>query len=219
MIIPDRVKLLMIGDSITDCGRARPVGEGKGDSLGNGYVSMINALLEATYPTKEIRMVNMGIGGNTVRDLKERWQSDVLDLSPDWLSVMIGINDVTRHFNRRHMREWHVSLDEYEETLDQLVASAREGGVSGIVLMTPFFIESNRRDRVREMVDRYGDAVKRIAGRHGTLIVDVQQAFDRYLEHHHSMELAADRVHPNQTGHMIIARAWLQAVGYRWDGQ
>ncbi|WP_276353653.1 SGNH/GDSL hydrolase family protein [Cohnella caldifontis] len=219
MRIPDRAKLLMIGDSITDCDRARPVGEGKGDSLGNGYVSMINALVESAYPTKEIRVVNMGIAGNTVRELKDRWQTDALDLKPDWLSIMIGINDVTRHFNRRHMSERHVSLEEYERTLDGLVASAKDGGASGVILMTPFFIESNGRDRVREMTDRYGEAVRRVSQRHGTLFVDVQQAFDRYLEHHYSMELALDRIHPTQTGHMIVARAWLQAVGYRWEGE
>lgn len=217
MIIPSHAKLVMIGDSITDCGRERPVGEGKGDALGNGYVSHINALLEATDPTREIRIVNMGISGNTVRELKARWQTDVLDLAPDWLSVMVGINDIARHFNRRHLRDWHVSLEEYEQTLDELVASARQHGVEGVILMTPFFIEGNRSDRIREMTGHYGEAMKRVALRHGAVFVDIQQAFDRYLAHHYSMELAPDRVHPTQTGHMIIARAWLQAVGYSWD--
>ena len=217
MIIPSHSKLVMIGDSITDCGRERPAGEGKGDALGSGYVSHINALLEATDPTLEIRIVNMGISGNTVRDLKQRWQTDVLDLTPDWLSVMIGINDILRHFNRRHLRDWHVSLEEYEQTLGKLVASAKQHGVEGVILMTPFFIEGNTGDRIREMTHSYGEAMKRVALRYGAIFVDVQQAFDRYLAHHYSMELALDRVHPVQTGHMIIARTWLQAVGYSWD--
>src|SRR3954452_17883523 len=91
-------KLLMIGDSITDCERARPVGEGLFAALGKGYVSLVDALLGATYPEREIRVVNMGSSGNTVRDLKSRWRTDVLDLRPDWLSMMIGINDVWRQF-------------------------------------------------------------------------------------------------------------------------
>ncbi|OUS77277.1 GDSL family lipase [Paenibacillus sp. MY03] len=217
MIIPQRSKLVMIGDSITDCDRVRPIGEGKGDTLGHGYVSHINALIEATYPLHEIRIVNMGISGNTVRELKQRWQSDVLDLSPNWLSVMIGINDVMRHFNRRHLREMHISVQEYENTLDELISSAKRSTVEGVILMTPFFIEQNSSDRLREMTDIYGKVVKRIALRHDAILVDVQQAFDRYLEHHYSLEIASDRVHPTQTGNMIIARAWLQALGYSWE--
>src|SRR5690349_1984671 len=98
MIIQPDSKLVMIGDSITDCGRARPVGEGPYEGLGAGYVALVDGLINAASPELRIRVVNMGISGNTVRDLKARWKSDVLDLEPDWLSVMIGINDVWRHF-------------------------------------------------------------------------------------------------------------------------
>ncbi|WP_172198703.1 SGNH/GDSL hydrolase family protein [Saccharibacillus qingshengii] len=216
-MIPSGTKLVMIGDSITDCGRMRPVGEGKGESLGSGYVSQIQALLDSTYPKLNLRMVNMGVSANTVRELRERWQSDVIDLRPDWISVMIGINDILRHYNRRMLTESHVSLGEYEETLEKLVEEAKVSGVREILLMTPFFIESSPDDVLRQMSLTYGAAVKRIGERQGTRFVNIQSAFDRYLEHHYSLELAADRVHPSQTGHMIIAREWLQAVGYRWD--
>ena len=76
-------KLVMIGDSITDVGRARPIGEGRADdALGRGYVMMVDALLGAVYPERLIRVINMGVSGNTTRDLKARWQTDVLDLKP-----------------------------------------------------------------------------------------------------------------------------------------
>src|SRR5688572_27600397 len=86
-----------IGDSITDTGRARPVGESPG-GLGTGYVLTLDALLGAWYPARRIRLFNVGTSGHTVRDLAERWQTDVVDLKPDWLSVMIGANDVWRQF-------------------------------------------------------------------------------------------------------------------------
>lgn len=216
-MIPHGGKLVMIGDSITDCDRARPIGEGKEDPYGRGYVAQVHALLGATYPELDLRIVNMGIAGNTVRELKARWQSDVIDLKPDWVSIMIGINDALRHYNRRRMTELHVSLEEYEQTLDELVAITKASGAQEIVLMTPFFIESNEDDLLRRMTLQYGAAVKRIGERHGTRFVDVQAAFDAYLKHHYSLELAADRVHPTQTGHMIIARAWLKAIGYAWS--
>ena len=80
--------LLMIGDSITDCGRVRPVADSVGGDLGNGYVALIHAIFSATCPQRHIRIRNTGISGNTVRDLTARWQSDVLDLKPDWVSII-----------------------------------------------------------------------------------------------------------------------------------
>lgn len=88
-------KLIFIGDSITDCGRSKPYAEGRG-ALGSGYVSLINAHLEAFHSKLMIRVINAGISGNTVRDLKGRWDADVFEHKPDWVSIMIGINDVWR---------------------------------------------------------------------------------------------------------------------------
>jgi lysophospholipase L1-like esterase len=205
-------KLVMIGDSITDCGRGRPVGDGFAEGLGNGYVSLVNAMLQATRPDLKIRVMNMGISGNTVRDLKERWESDVMALEPDWVSILIGINDVWRQFDRPLAPELHVYPDEYEATLDDLVRRTAPE-VKGIVLMTPFYIEPNRRDPMRAMMDRYGQIVRRTAERHGTLFVDTQEAFDRILKHLYPAALAWDRVHPNPVGHYALARAFLDAVG------
>ncbi|MEA3438964.1 MAG: GDSL family lipase, partial [Chloroflexota bacterium] len=75
MKIKPRSRLLFIGDSITDCGRVRPVGEGETpELLGNGYVSLVDAALKATYPDYGIHTINMGVSGDTVRDLKLRWR-------------------------------------------------------------------------------------------------------------------------------------------------
>jgi lysophospholipase L1-like esterase len=155
--------LLMIGDSITDCGRVRPVAEAVGGDHGNGFVGLIHALLSAICPQQHIRILNTGISGNTVRDLAARWQSDVLDLKPDWLSIMIGINDVWRQFDASLQTEWHVSLDEYASILEQLVRTTQPQ-LKGLVLMTPYFIEPNRADPMRAMMDRYGDVVRQLAG-------------------------------------------------------
>ena len=216
MNIQPESKLVMIGDSITDCDRARPVGEGLFDALGNGYVSLVDGLLTARYPDHRIRVVNMGISGNTVRDLHARWQTDVMDLKPDWLSICIGINDVWRHFDTPLQSEGQVSLDEYKRTLDELVRETRPT-LKGLVLMTPYFIEPNRADAMRKMMDQYGAAVERLAKKYQVLLVDTQASFDAVLTHLHPMALAWDRVHPTRTGHMILARAFLQAVGYTWE--
>jgi lysophospholipase L1-like esterase len=215
MQIGRRQKWLFIGDSITDCGRTQPVAEGLFDPLGRGYVTQIEALLGAAAPELGIRVVNVGSSGNTVRDLKDRWDRDVLALKPDWLSVAIGINDVWRQFDLPRAREKHVGLDEYERVYDELLARTR-AGLQGLVLVTPYLIEPNRQEPMRARMDQYGAVVKRLARKYDAVFADTQTAFDRMLKHMHPMALAWDRIHPNQTGHMVIARTILNAVGYEW---
>lgn len=215
MVIKPNSKMVMIGDSITDAGRAQPVGEGLFDALGRGYVSFIDALLGTVYPDLGIRVVNMGSGGHTVRDLDRRWQTDVLDLKPDWLSVMIGTNDVWRQFDSPRQPETHVLPDEYAQTLDALVVRTLPS-VLNIILMTPFYLEPNPTDPMRRRMDEYGRIVKQIAAQHNTLFVDTQAASDKVLTAYYPATLAWDRVHPSQTGHMVIARAFLEAVEFQW---
>jgi lysophospholipase L1-like esterase len=211
-------KLVMIGDSITDCGRARPVGEGLFDAIGKGYVAQVEALLNSTYPQRKIRVVNMGCDGHTVRDLKARWQSDVIELKSDWLSIMIGVNDVWRQYDTPYITESHVYIDEYKMTLNELVQQSKSH-VKGIILMTPFYLEPNPNDAMRATMDQYGQAVKAIAKDHGTLFVDIQAAFAPVLKELYPATLGWDRVHPNQVGHMVITRAFLNAIDFSWQGE
>jgi lysophospholipase L1-like esterase len=211
MILPPRTKLLFIGDSITACDRARPVGEGRAGAIGQSYVGLLEGLLGAAYPAHAIRLVNMGISGNTVLDLQARWTSDVIDLSPDWVSIMIGVNDVWRQFDRPRQTEIHISPQTYAATLDTLVRQTKPR-VKGLILMAPFYIEPHRGDAMRARMDEYGTLMKQVATAHQTLFVDTQAAFDAVLPHMHPNAIAWDRVHPNIIGHAIIARAFLQAI-------
>ena len=215
MLIAKNSKLLMIGDSITDAGRTRPAGEGLFDALGKGYVSLVDALLTAGDPGLGIRVVNQGNGGDTVRNLKARWDADVLAHRPDWLSIMIGINDVWRQFDCPRQTEWHVYPEEYEATLDELVTQTLPTLPGGLVLLTPYCIEPNRADPMRAQMDRYGAVVRALAQKHGAVFVDTQAAFDAVLEHLHPMTLAWDRIHPVLAGHMVLAQAFLRAVEFK----
>jgi lysophospholipase L1-like esterase len=213
MIIQPNSKLVMIGDSVTDCERSRPIGEGLFNALGKGHVSMIDGLLMARYPAHRIRVVNMGVSGNTVRDLQKRWQTDVMDLKPGWLSICIGINDVWRQFDTPLQTEWRVLLQEFAATLEELVKKTKPA-LNGLVLMTPYFIEPNRMEPMRAKMDEYGASVKRIAEKYQAVLVDTQAAFDAVLTQYHPSALAWDRIHPTHIGHMILARTFLQAIGY-----
>lgn len=208
-IQPDS-KLLMIGDSITDCGRARPLADTP-DALGTGYVSLINACLTAVMPQSRIQIINMGVSGDTVRDLAARWERDVLAHRPDWLSIMIGINDVWRQFDTWPQTEPTIDLEEYRQTLAKLIQTIRPT-LQGLVLMTPYVIEPDRADPMRAKMDEYGAVVAELAGRYTAVFVDTQAAFDTVLTDFEPQSLAADRIHPNLAGHMILARAFLQAI-------
>jgi len=213
-ISPDS-KVLFIGDSITDTGRARPNGEGSWDALGTGYVREISTLLAATYPAHNLHCVNMGISGNTVRDLKNRWQTDVLDQKPDWLSIMIGANDCWRQFDRGYMKHIQVGPEEYAGTLDALITQTKPG-LKGLVLITPFFLDLHKADKMRARIDEYGDLVRGLASKHDAILVDSQAAFDAILQDVHGYLLSGDRVHLNPLGSVVLARAFLKAIGYEW---
>lgn len=211
MIFEKNDKLVMIGDSITDCGRTRPDGEGLFDPYGNGYVNMVKAFLDADYPEFAIRVVNKGNSGNNVRNLKNRWDEDVLGHDPDWVSIMIGINDVWRHFDCPKMTETHVGIEEYEKTYEGLINTTLPQ-VKGLILVKPYFIESNLEDPMRRQMDEYGEIVEKLAKKYNTILVDPQAGFDNMLKYMHPMALAWDRIHPNTSGHALIAKCFLEAV-------
>ena len=209
MLLEDGTKLVMIGDSVTDCERARPVGEGLFNGIGNSYVSDVQSLLSAFYPEKRIRVINMGVSGDNTRNLLARWKTDVIDLKPDWLSIMIGFNDVWRQFDSPLQTEQHVYIDEYEKNLDELIKQSIYL-VKGLVLMTPYYLEPNKNDAMRATMDKYGLIVKKLAQKYKVLLVDTQAAFDEFLKYYHPNYLTWDRIHPNNVGRMIIAKEFLK---------
>ncbi len=210
MKISDGQAILFTGDSITDCGRGYPVG--KGNRLGNGYVSFVDGLLSANYPERSITILNTGVSGNRVIDLESRWQQDVLKLKPDWLSVMIGINDVWRQFDSPYERQ-QVDISRFETVYRNILVQTR-AEIDGLVLMTPYMIEPELADPMRAQMDRYGQVVRQLAAEFDAIFVDVQAAFDAYLRHRPPQTLCDDRIHPNTTGHIIIAKAFLQAIAF-----
>ena len=214
MNIGNRQSILFTGDSITDCGRTHPLGQGAG--LGEGYVALVDSLLAAWYPQLRINILNSGIGGNRAIDLEARWQTDVLALEPDWLSIMIGINDVWRQFDD-DLNPDQVGLDRYESTYRRLLEQARPIVGTGLVLMSPYYIESNLSDPMRERMDAYGAVVEQLAHAFDAVFVNVQAAIDHHLAHRPTQLLCDDRVHPNQIGHMIIAKSFLTTMQFDWN--
>ena len=211
MLFENNDRIVFAGDSVTDMGSVNPVGEGLFDNLGHGYVRMYENLLTARYPQMNIRITNSGISGNTSRDLLMRYERDVIALKPDWVSILIGINDVWRQFDTPAMKDMQVMPDEYYKNLETMICSVKEN-VKGVWILTPYYMEPNREDPMRKRMDEYGAICKELAERYHCTLVDFQKMYDAYFVHQHSSRIAWDRVHPNEIGATLMALTVLKKL-------
>ncbi len=208
MIFNDYDRIVFAGDSVTDMESAQPVGEGLFDNVGRSYVRIIENMLSAVYPEVHVRVTNAGIGGNTSRDLLARFDRDVVQLNPDWVSICIGINDVWRQFDTPAMPDYAVSPEEYEQNLEKMIAMIPQS-VKGVFILSPYYMEPNREDAMRARMDEYVAICKKLADKYGFRFVDFQALYEDYCKIRHSSYIAWDRVHPNQVGATLMARAFL----------
>lgn len=206
MLIEKGSLVLFQGDSITDAGRSR---ENDAD-LGRGYANMVAALFSANYPELGVRFINRGISGNTVKDLQARWQADCLDLKPDWLSIMIGINDCARRYTRNDP----MSVEEYETTYRDILSQAVKVSNTRLILIEPFVLPIPE-DRIlwRPDLDEKIAAVRRLAREFGAILIPMDGLFAQAAARQQLEFWAPDGVHPTQAGHAMMAQAWLKAVG------
>lgn len=203
-------KLLFTGDSVTDCGRAgtdhaaEEVVVGNLVNLGSGYPLLVHAMLDSSFPQQKLRVQNTGISGNTSRDLKNRFERDVLAPKPDVVTILIGINDIWRQFDCPNEPSLHVGLSEYRENIQWMIRRAKEQGIK-IFLISPFFMGTQ--GAMRAMTNEYQDCLRQLAELNQVSYIDVQKDMDAYFEHYDPMNMSWDRVHPNHVGHMILAKA------------
>ncbi len=218
MLFENLDRIVFAGDSVTDMGSAQPVGEGLFESLGSGYVRHIENHLSAVYPELSLRVTNAGISGNTSRDLRARFARDVLDLHPQWISICIGINDVWRQFDCPAMPDAACTPDAYRDNLTDMITRAKAlPGVKGVFLLSPYYIEPNTADFMRARMDEYVAICHALATAHDCIFVDFQAMFAYYCRIRHSSYLAWDRVHPNQVGAELMARAFLKAADFDFN--
>lgn len=198
--------ILFIGDSITDAGR----GIRAHKPFGFGYVHFTANYLLAKYPELDIRIINTGISGNTIRDLKSRWDKDCLSYQPDILSVMIGINDLWR----AHTNQINESVDteEYEITYQQLLSRVKEQNQCQLVLMEPFMFCDDTANPMFKDLGAYIDVVHRMAERFDAVLVPLQQAIDKKIKQVTSDKWSDDMVHPFTWAHAWISQRWIEAT-------
>ena len=218
MLVQPHSRFVFIGDSITNADRAEAGEMLPHDpwvGLGRGYVSYIHALLASRYPAAFIKVSNRGIIGDGILDLLDRWNEDVIELKPNWLTVFVGINDVWRHFDSPTNRDQHVSLDTFETVYTKLLEQTRRS-LDGLILVTPYVVEEDPKDKMRVLMAEYAAIVEKLADKFDALLVDSQSAVDQLTDVHHPTAIAWDRIHMGPAGHMSLARALLDAIGFDW---
>jgi lysophospholipase L1-like esterase len=205
----DGQTVLFIGDSITDCGR-----RGDASPYGNGYVRAAVDLITARYPERQIRYVNTGIGGNTVADLRARWQEDAIAHRPDWLSVKIGINDLHRTLDET---PHSVPPERFEPLYREILQLAREKTSARLILIDPFYISTATDGRQGEVLQRlaaYLEIVHRLAEEYDAISVRTHEAFQEQLRYRPASQFCPEPVHPNLAGHLVIAHTLLRQLGW-----
>lgn len=212
MIFENGDRIVFAGDSVTDCGRKRPYGEGLWEGLGNGYVRNIDSILSVLYPEIKLHITNVGESGATSGDMLSRWEQNVEACSPDWVFVMIGANDVWRQFDEPTLDNSRLMPDCYRANLEA-VCERTLSKVKGMFFLSPFYMEANDSDAMKVRMVEYASIAKEVAEKYGVRFIDLQPDFDEHLKYRYPAYISWDRVHPNWVGGMIIARKILKEIG------
>ena len=210
-LVQDGQTYLFQGDSITDCGRRDSAAP-----LGGGYAKFASEIVTALYPDRQIDFQNRGIGGNTTKDLRERWDDDTIRLQPDFISILIGINDLHR---------WlfvpdpaiKVSPDEFAENYDWLLDRVTKETSAKIILLDPFYISLASRDtersQVLELLPKYIQTVHDMSVKYNTLLVPMHTIYQQHLTFREAECFCPEPVHPNHGGHLVMALELLRGLG------
>jgi len=204
--------VLFTGDSITDAGR-----RDNHFPLGQGYVRMITDLINARYTQHKLTYINTGISGNTVRDLHGRWTDDVIRHQPDWLSIMIGINDVHRWVH--NVAGQSVTPEEYADLYPKILDRVKKETKAQLVLIEPFYMSIDHdsdsyRSNIIEKLKAYQKTAEKLARQHKARYVRFHHMFQKLLKIHAADKFCPEPVHPNLSGHLTMAHEWLKVMGW-----
>lgn len=190
--------VLFQGDSVTDCGRKNP----GSNELGQGYAFMASGIYKALNPEKDVTFINRGNSGNRVANLLDRWQEDCIDLEPDVITILIGINNVWRGYDSGDP----TPLEVFEEQYRKLIEWTKKMTRAEIILLEPFVLPvPEDRKEWRKDLDPKLDVIRRIAGDFELTSIPLDWVFTEAIQNVNPEYWAPDGVHPSLAGHGLIA--------------
>lgn len=209
--------VLFTGDSISDGNRYKEEKDRSdlNHQIGHSYVYVIDALIGSKYPEREIEFLNRGISGNRVIELYGRIHEDMIDLKPDVVSILVGVNDGPQAEHGHH-----ATGDAYGKIYRMMLAELKEANPEvKIVLVEPFLgkngpVYDKDYKTWSECIGSYQKEVRKIAEEFGAVFVPLQEIFDKACEKRDTSYWIWDGVHPTEAGHGLIARQWIKYAGY-----
>lgn len=215
---PDKLSKIFLfqGDSITDGGRS--FDKDWNHIFGQGYAYLIASRLNYEYPDRDYQFFNRGISGNTVDDLTMRWQKDTIDIKPDILSILVGINDVLGIIKGTN----NVIADDFGDKYDKLLLqTTKELPGIQLIINEPFIlpvgmVKAHLATWTNELQKRQ-DILKALAIKYNAVYVPLQDAFNKALKKAPADHWIWDGIHPMPAGHELIAREWLKFANKRFN--
>lgn len=199
--------ILFYGDSVTDGDRDRNIPE----DLGEAYPVYVKKEYDKLFPERKVTFLNRGISGDRTCDLLRRYEKDVLALKPDFVSILIGINDTWRRYDSADPTSAKQFRENYETLLKKIKADLP---AAKIMLIQPFLLDTPP-DRIawHEDLDPKIEVVNDLAQTYGDYYLRLHDRFLEMVANGTSMEsIAADGVHPTLFGHREIACKWLREM-------
>lgn len=201
------MKILFQGDSITDAGRARD----NDYNLGHGYAMLVEAALGYECPG-QYEFINRGISGNRVTDVYARIKSDIINLAPDYMSILIGVNDVWHELGKQN----GVDADKYYKIYSMLIEEIKEALPNiKLMILEPFVLKTGATEEQWETfsaeVAKRAVMAKRVAEENNIPFVPLQEGFNELEKQAPAAYWLRDGVHPSAKGHEFIKQQWIKA--------
>lgn len=205
--------ILFQGDSITDCDRSRENFE----NVGKGYPLLVKSQLGFEYP-ECFQFQNRGVSGNRIIDVYARIKADIIHLKPDYMSILIGVNDVWHEFDYHN----GVDAEKFEKIYGMLIEEIQAALPHiKIMILEPFCLRAAATENTEEYPDKWNtfrsEVEKRamkaraVAEKYNLTFVPLQEKFCKAAENTENTYWLADGVHPTAMGHELIKKEWLKA--------
>jgi acyl-CoA thioesterase I len=197
--------IVFIGDSITDCGRERT----QGTDWGKGYVFLVGSQLKERLASPHLKIYNRGISGNRIYDLESRIEPDLLTLKPNIVSILIGINDVWRRYDRNLVSP----LAEFQAAYHRILTRVKSELDAQLIILEPFLLPvPDDRKQWREDLDPKIEVIRNLATEFHAKYLSLDQIFSEAANKAPASFWIPDGVHPSPAGHALIAKHWMNLV-------
>jgi lysophospholipase L1-like esterase len=210
-MIKDNI-ILFQGDSITDSGRNKEDSSfNTSRALGSGYPMLAGASLLEKYASLNLKVYNKGISGNKVYQLAERWEKDCLDIKPDILSILIGVNDIWHTLNGTYNGTIEIYRNDFTALLERTKKALPD---VKLIICEPFAVPGVKAVNDKWYPEFYGyqKTSREIALQFGATFIPYQKIYDEAGKQAPGVYWTGDGVHPTLAGAQLMAQAWLEAI-------